>query len=297
MRISQDFESCQYSSIEEVEQDSPTFRVTSEVELNSSTRRLRMNTIEHQDWDRSQSETFTIDVELSEWTELKRVLALLRKQIRNQDDRSRSIPISVESGTAYETSTATRKKGFDEIVVTVDNYRIEVSSGPISGYLPHYEKLVDGAPQDRRNAVEFLEIISEYFEQSDDREMLDVHDRDLRGEAVPEYLNGHYQSCVRTAFRILEERIRDAGDYPQNLTGDDLAKEAFKVDGGDLAFADVNAEKAGWMFLYAGAFASLRNPPSHRDDQFVNQRRAKQILHFVDYLLDVLETRANSEEM
>jgi uncharacterized protein (TIGR02391 family) len=115
---------------------------------------------------------------------------------------------------------------------------------------------------------------------------------DLRSDAVPEYVDGHYQSSVRTAFRVLEERIREEGGFSQDDTGVSLAQDAFHVDDGPLTFADVEAEKLGWMYLYAGGFGALRNPPSHRDEESIDQQRAMQILHYVDLLLDVLGTEA-----
>ncbi|MFD1635396.1 TIGR02391 family protein, partial [Haloplanus ruber] len=160
------------------------------------------------------------------------------------------------------------------------------------GEIRHYHRSVDNTHQERRNAMDFLDMVDEIFEDPDEGPILQLTHPDLRSDAFPEYVDGHYQSSVRTAFRVLEERIREEGGFPQDSTGMGMAQEAFSTDDGPLTFADVEAEKRGWMYLFAGGFGALRNPPSHRDEDSIDQRRAMQILHYVDLLLAVLEDEA-----
>jgi len=142
----------------------------------------------------------------------------------------------------------------------------------------------------------FLDMVDELFQDTDEEPILQLEHPDLRSDAVPEYVDGHYQSSVRTAFRVLEERIREEGGFPQDSVGMGMAQDAFSTDDGPLTFADVGAEQRGWMFLFSGGFGALRNPPSHRDEDSIDQHRAMQILHFVDMLLEVLEAEVVEED-
>ena len=142
----------------------------------------------------------------------------------------------------------------------------------------------------------FLDMVDELFQDTDEEPILQLEHPDLRSDAVPEYVDGHYQRSIRTAFRVLEERIREEGGFPQDSVGMGMVQDAFSTDDGPLTFADVEAEQRGWMFLFSGGFGALRNPPSHRDEDSIDQQRAMQILHFVDMLLEILETEVVEED-
>lgn len=113
-------------------------------------------------------------------------------------------------------------------------------------------------------------------------------DSELQERAHPEFADGHYQAAVRTAFTVLEERIRKKGGFPPHLTGAKLALEAFNSEKGPLAFGETGGEKDGVMFLYRGAFQALRNPPNHR---FIEPDRqyAHDAICSVNLLLRLLE--------
>lgn len=295
MQISQEFNSRQYLSEEDIAENSPNFRVRTNLTLDSDARRFEIDTYEYSGSESSHTVSFGTNFILSDWSDLQKVADILQQQIRQQDSRTRSVSLPVDSGTAYNSRLSQWIDELEEVQFTVDNRELQVNAQSLRGRLPHYDHLVDSAVQDRRNAMDFLDIVSELFGDSTDEPVLHLQHSDLRSDAVPEYADGHYQSSVRTAFRVLEERIREEGNYSQDSTGMGLSEDAFSPGDGPLTFAEVGAEQKGWMFLYAGGFGALRNPPSHRNEESIDQQRAMQVLHYVDLLLDVLETQVSED--
>lgn len=116
-----------------------------------------------------------------------------------------------------------------------------------------------------------------------------VLDDELASRCLSEYESGHYQSAVRTAFTVLEERIRGKGGFPQGTSGADLMLQAFNAENGELSFGQTEGEQDGVMFLYRGAFQALRNPVSHRFVEEVDEDYARDAIHTVNLLLRLLE--------
>lgn len=292
MRISREFPSDQYPSEQAVGDENPGFRIETILKLDSDEKVFDISTHEHHPQDGTPTQSFGGTFVFSDWSDLQDVADLLKRYIREQDDQTRSITVPLDSGTGFNSRLGRHIEDIEEARFTVDDYRLEVDAKGHRGEIRHYNKSVDHTQQDRRNAMAFLDMVDELFHEMDEEPILHLEHPDLRSDAVPEYVDGHYQSSVRTAFRVLEERIREEGGFSQDDTGVSLAQDAFNVGDGPLTFADVEAEKLGWMYLYAGGFGALRNPPSHRDEDSIDQHRAMQILQYVDMLLDVLESQA-----
>ncbi|MBW4544089.1 MAG: TIGR02391 family protein [Symplocastrum torsivum CPER-KK1] len=73
-----------------------------------------------------------------------------------------------------------------------------------------------------------------------------------------------WDSAVRVAGVILEERLRDVGNIEAGYAGQDIVNKVFK-NGGTLASKfSVDSERQGYRDLYAGVFATFRNPSAHR---------------------------------
>ena len=295
MRISREFTSEQYSSEQAVENEQPDFRIETRLDLDSDEDVFDISTHEHHPGDSTPTQSFGGSFVFSDWSDLQDVADLLKRYIREQDDQTRSITVSLDSGTGFNSRLGRHIEDIEKARFTVDDYRLEVDANGHRGEIRYCNKVVDYTRQDRRNAMAFLDMVDELFQDTDDEPILHIEHPDLRSDAVPEYVDGHYQSSVRTAFRVLEERIREEGEFSQDTVGMDLAQNAFSTDDGPLTFADVGAEKRGWMYLYAGGFGALRNPPSHRDEDSIDQQRAMQILHYVDMLLDVLEEEVGED--
>lgn len=296
MRISQKFTSKQYSSEEDLSEDNHHFQVETFLKLDSDENVFDISTHEHHPGESTATQSFGGSFVLSDWSDLQEIAALLKRYLREQDDRTRSVTIPLESGTGFNSRLGRSIEDIEEATFSVDETRLKVDAQGHRGEIQHYRELVDLTQQDRRNAIVFLDMVDELFQSKDEESALGVEHPDLRTDAVPEYIDGHYQSSVRTAYRVLEEKIREEGDFPQDSVGMGMAEDAFSPDDGPLTFADVGAEQKGWMFLYAGGFGALRNPPSHRNEDSIDQRRAMKTLHFVDLLLNVLESQTLDED-
>lgn len=116
-------------------------------------------------------------------------------------------------------------------------------------------------------------------------ERLDI---ELQRRVVTEFESEHFQSSVRTAFTVLEERVRELGEYPDTEYGTGLIQKAFHPDDGRLAFGETTSEREGVMFLYRGAFQALRNPVSHRFIESVDEDYARDAIFTVNLLLRLL---------
>ncbi|RDZ33955.1 MULTISPECIES: TIGR02391 family protein [unclassified Haloferax] len=290
MRISREFTSDQYSNEADLADEEYSFRVETILKLDSDEKSFDISTHEQYSSDGTPTQSFGGTFVFSEWTDLQDVAELLQRYIREQDNQTRSITVPLDSGTGFNSRLGRYIEDIEEATFTVNDYRLEVDANGHRGEIRHYRRSVDHEQQDRRGAMAFLDMVDELFQDTDEEPILHLEHPDLRSDAVPEYVDGHYQSCVRTAFRVLEERIREEGGFSQDDTGMGMAQDAFSEDGGPLTFASVAAEKRGWMYLYAGGFGALRNPPSHRDEESIDQQRAMQVLHYVDLLLNVLES-------
>lgn len=293
--LRQTFEADQYRS-ENVDDGDPDYRIETILTLSADESRIDIDTFEYHEPPLKKNLSYGVDAVVPDWSSLLEVEDLIERHLQMQDSKTRSIVLPVESGHGYDARLG-RHHEVDELRFTIEGDELEISAGSTRrGRIPGYQLMIDGDAQDQRNFITILETFSELFYDSPDQDVLHLRDSNLRTDAVPEYINGHFQSSVRTAFRVLEERIRMTGGFDQDLTATNLAQEAFSPDQGTLSFAEVDAERRGWMYLYAGGFLALRNPPSHRDDQAIDQHRAMQILNYVDMLLNVLETRATEAE-
>jgi len=121
-----------------------------------------------------------------------------------------------------------------------------------------------------------------------------VLDDELAERCLSEYESGHYQSAVRTAFTVLEERVRDRGEFPQGVSGANLMLQAFNAEDGPLSFGETEGEQDGVMFLYRGAFQALRNPVSHRFVEEVDEDYARDAIHTVNLLLRLLDENTSA---
>ncbi|MBD2540531.1 TIGR02391 family protein [Coleofasciculus sp. FACHB-SPT36] len=74
-----------------------------------------------------------------------------------------------------------------------------------------------------------------------------------------------WDSAVRTAGVILEERLRDVGSISDpNCTGSALVNNVFSDKGTLASKFTVASERQGYRDLYAGIVGTFRNPSAHR---------------------------------
>ncbi|GAF72345.1 unnamed protein product [marine sediment metagenome] len=78
--------------------------------------------------------------------------------------------------------------------------------------------------------------------------------------------NGHFESAVLQAFKIIETRIREKISADPEDVGVKLIRKAFNPENGPLTDYDLpKAEREAFGNYIAGAFGYYKNPCSHRD--------------------------------
>ncbi len=100
---------------------------------------------------------------------------------------------------------------------------------------------------------------------------------------------GAFDEAVRSAFVLLEERLRKATGV-EGMTGTALANRAFNADPGSLALrlTEDKGEREGLRELFSGAFKLFRNPSAHGVVGYTPSE-GKAILELVNLLLGILK--------
>lgn len=95
-------------------------------------------------------------------------------------------------------------------------------------------------------------------------------DEELKQRCLPILAAGSvepklWDSAVRTAGVILEDRLRDVGGISDdNCVGQALVNNVFSNKGTLASKFSVDAERQGYRDLYAGIVGAFRNPSAHR---------------------------------
>ena len=100
---------------------------------------------------------------------------------------------------------------------------------------------------------------------------------------------GAYDEAVRSAFVLLEERLREMlGE--ESMTGANLANYAFNTKDGPLSkhLGKNLSEREGLRELYSGAFKVFRNPSAHIAVGY-DSSDGKEIVSLVNLLLRILK--------
>lgn len=100
---------------------------------------------------------------------------------------------------------------------------------------------------------------------------------------------GKFDEAVRSAFILLEERLRAAVGQ-EGMTGTTLANYAFNVENGPLAkhLATNKSEREGLRELFSGSFKLFRNPAAHGLVGY-SEAEGKAIIGLVNLLLIFLD--------
>lgn len=99
---------------------------------------------------------------------------------------------------------------------------------------------------------------------------------------------GEYDEAVRSAFVLLEERLREMMGE-EGMTGSNLANAAFTKDGPLAKHLGKNiSEREGLRELYSGAFKVFRNPSAHSAVGY-DSSDGKDIISLVNLLLRILK--------
>jgi Protein of unknown function (Hypoth_ymh) len=98
-----------------------------------------------------------------------------------------------------------------------------------------------------------------------------------------------WDSAVRTAGVILEERLRDVGAIADsNIIGRDLVNRVFGQTGTLASKFTSSAERDGYRDLFAGVVGTIRNPSAHRLVDPTPEEGGATLV-FVNFLLKKLE--------
>lgn len=102
-----------------------------------------------------------------------------------------------------------------------------------------------------------------------------------------------FDDALRSAFVVLEERLRLATGAPRNEVGVDLINRAFKPDKGILQVPeDPPAEKQGLCDLMKGIFLLYRNPVSHRSI-YLTENEAWNVLYVINICLSLIQKQSD----
>jgi uncharacterized protein (TIGR02391 family) len=123
---------------------------------------------------------------------------------------------------------------------------------------------------------------------------LDLHPEIARA-ASRLFLDGHYSNAIEAAVKALNNLVRLRSGLEQD--GTTLMERAFSPTNPLLKFnalADQSDrdEQKGYMMLFSGAVAGLRNPRAHRFVQD-DPERALEFIAFVSLLAKLLEGTTN----
>lgn len=120
-------------------------------------------------------------------------------------------------------------------------------------------------------------------------------DSELVARCAPDVAAHRYQEAVRSAFVLLEGRIRRESMARANVGGHELVVHAFQPENGKIPVGLDQSEKLGVFNLFQGAFQAFRNPATHRPDlDEASRTEALGQLSLVNLLLDL--TRKGKEQ-
>jgi uncharacterized protein (TIGR02391 family) len=121
-------------------------------------------------------------------------------------------------------------------------------------------------------------------------EGLDLHP-DIADAASGLYVDGHYAAAIEAAVKALNARVRLRSG--EEIDGTTLMERVFSPKAPILRFNDLRDEsdqneQKGFMMMFSGSVAGLRNPRAHKlikDDP----ERALELIAFVSLLAKLLD--------
>ena len=90
-------------------------------------------------------------------------------------------------------------------------------------------------------------------------------------------------------MKAVEVRVRDLCGFGDELTGVDLMNRAFGPTGPLTDATAVKGEQEGTRMMFAGAYATLRNPSGHRDVDYDDVAEAAEAVVVASLLMRVAD--------
>jgi uncharacterized protein (TIGR02391 family) len=104
-----------------------------------------------------------------------------------------------------------------------------------------------------------------------------------------QFLLGEYEQAVFVAMKAVEVRVRDLAGLGEDSTGVDLMNRAFGPTGQLTDRNAVKGEQEGTRMLFAGAYATLRNPSGHREVDYDDVAEAAEAVVTASLLMRILD--------
>jgi len=119
----------------------------------------------------------------------------------------------------------------------------------------------------------------------------EVLEPSLSQKVVSLFRQGDYDTAVFAAFKEIEVRVREVGDFTESDLGVSLMRQAFGEKAWRLTDkARDPGEKVATMETFAGAIGLFKNPSSHRNVA-LSATEAAALIYFANYLLGIVESR------
>lgn len=190
--------------------------------------------------------------------------------------------------------------------IEYDRYQVG-TFGPMvirfDGPAPLYEKVETykkGIARAIGNLETAIELLNEQLEDMGETpggravqawDGLDLHP-EIERRVGQLYRDGHYSNAVESAVKALNGLVRFRSDV-EDLDGSKLMEHVFSLKNPVLSFNDLTDqsgkdEQRGFMMLFSGAVAGLRNPRSH---EFIEDdpERALEFIAFISLLAKLLD--------
>ncbi len=107
-----------------------------------------------------------------------------------------------------------------------------------------------------------------------------------------QFLLGEYEQAVFVAMKAVEVKVRELGKFGEEVTGVDLMNRAFGPNGPLTDQDAVKGEQEGTRMMFAGAYATLRNPTGHREVNYDDVAEAAEAVTTASMrILDRVERR------
>lgn len=106
------------------------------------------------------------------------------------------------------------------------------------------------------------------------------------------FIRGEYVGAALFAMKGVEVAVREAAGYGNDRYGVKMMRDAFHPETGPLADMGTEpSERNGRSDIFAGAYASYRNPLSHQDINLENPAEALEIIFLANHLLRIIDAR------
>lgn len=233
------------------------------------------------------------------------MLAIPKLQRRLDDLKQWPAPSSPEDAWSQSSALATKINATVREVFGADTVEAAERSISVTQFtynIMHFDrpapfsKNLEAFENGRKSAIIHLQAILDLvIEKAEDATPSSAHQRVLKAyqgldlhpaiaDAASElYIDGHYSNAIEDAVKALNNLVRLKSGL--ELDGDKLMTTAFSVEKPRICFNDLidqsdKDEQRGFMMMFAGAVAGLRNPRAHKlikDD-------AERALEFIAYI-------------